>query len=169
MNKILLSAAFVFTCVTAKSQNYSDAAISFFKKFKTIDAVEAYALQNFPTLEDCRYVFKGNAAYTYFAKVTEGKKVAANDAKNVETFGDVKVESLSTEEMITNNGKNTEAVNFIKERFQPNVMFYMISLRKDKNSDAGNEFKYFVFLNCRWIMFPKPMIVLSNKDVNDLK
>jgi hypothetical protein len=92
----------------------------------------------------------------------------ARDA-NTNPIANVVVETFTTEDMITNNSKNKDVVKMIKESFQPGVIFYRVSLRKTPTAESGNTFKYFVYLNCRWVIFPKPMLVLSDKAVEDLK
>jgi len=147
--------------IVALSQNLTPDAERFFRQFRLKSEVNAYVSKNFPTLEQCKYIFRGNVAYTYFAKLSELKESTLS--KSEDQYLDVKIESFSTSDLICKNGNATPGVKG-RDIFLPDVIFYEVTFLKQKAASLGISYKYFVNINGRWIMFPKPMTVLSESN-----
>jgi hypothetical protein len=67
MKNIQVSFTFLVFHGNLFSQAYSQNAKLFFNKIKTYSAATNFGRENLPSLDQCNYVFMGNAAYfTYF-------------------------------------------------------------------------------------------------------
>ncbi len=141
------------------SQNYSADAKAFFKQFKSVGEVNKYCLGHLPSLNDCKYVLKGNSAYAYYAKIDELKDSISHLEKINSGFREIKVVSYSTSEIICKNGDAAKGVK-AKDVFQSDVILYEVSFLENAGDVSGTSFKYFVNIKGVWYMFPKPMTVL---------
>lgn len=119
--------------------------------------------KSFPTLEECKLIFKGQNAYTYFGFLEDLKtKMKDELAKPTEKYVDLKVESFTTEDIQAGTGNYSGGMKNIAYKLQPAVIFYKIDLLKEKNAVGGNAFKYWVNINGKWIFFPKPWTAFEN-------
>lgn len=163
MKKIILLTILSF-CFSLYSycQNYSKNAEVFFKKFKTKSSLMAYIINNTPSMEECKYVFKGNLSYTYFAKLTEMKRKGMFQSNDTEqSFEGVKVESFTTEDIIAGKSNISIGMQSAKDFFHPGVIFYKVSFLRQKDAEDGIAYKYFIYINCKWLMFPKPLDIIN--------
>jgi hypothetical protein len=145
-------------------QNYKEQAAVFFNTFKKESTVQQYIINNLPTLEECKFVFKDNIADSFFAKITAlRREVPDNMQLPDQSFeGGLKVTTFTSDDIIAERGEVNGGMLEIKEVFHPGVIFYKISFLKKKGDEHGLAFKYFVFINCRWIYFTKPYEILSD-------
>lgn len=159
-----LTAVFLLTLVslTASSQDLSGQAKTYFSKHLDSKSMAELILESLPTLEDCKSVFKEPDAETYFKAVEEMKaKQGTELSEETEAFADVRVESFSTRDIQEGNGDYAGGMEGIVDRLQPDVVFYKISLLREKDAERGLAFKYWGFINGRWVFFPKPYSVFE--------
>ena len=64
--KLILVILLLFSFEISFGQNYSEQAKLKFSKFHNIKDLRAFCLKSIPKLEDCKLVFQGQNAYTYF-------------------------------------------------------------------------------------------------------
>jgi hypothetical protein len=72
----------------------------------------------------------------------------------------VKISTFSSDDVIAERGNTNGGMIGIRNVFLPGVVFYKVSFLKKKEDEYGLAFKYFVFLNGRWVIFPKPYAIL---------
>jgi hypothetical protein len=144
------------------AQNYSDQASTYFSKFLTSKSMTDLILKSLPTLDDCKLVFKGQNAYTYFGLVEDMKsKIPAEQTNGNEVFVDFRVEAFSTQDLILGKGNPTGGMKKIVDKLQPYVVFYNINLLREKGAEFGVSFNYWVKINNRWVYFLKPWIAFD--------
>lgn len=163
-NIYTLTAVFLLTLVslTASAQDLSDQAKTYFSKHLDSKSMAELILESLPTLEDCKSVFKEPDAETYFKAVEEMKaKQGTELSEETEAFADVRIESFSTRDIQEGNGNYAGGMEGIVDRLQPDVVFYKISLLREKDAERGLAFKYWGFINGRWVFFPKPYSVFE--------
>ncbi len=155
---------FLLTLVslTASAQDLSDQAKTYFAKHLDSKAMAELILKSLPTLEEYKSVFKEPDAETYFKAVEEMKaKQGTELSEETEAFADVRVESFSTRDIKEGNGNYAGGMEGIVDRLQPDVVFYKISLLREKDAERGLAFKYWGYINGRWVFFPKPYSVFE--------
>lgn len=160
-----MTAIFLMTLVTitASAQDLSDQAKNYFAKHLDSKSMAELILKSLPTLEDCKSVFKKPDAETYFKAIEEMKaKQGTELSEESEAFADVRIESFSTRDIKEGNGSYAGGMEGIVDRLQPDVVFYKISLLREKDAERGLAFKYWTYLNGRWVFFPKPYSVFEN-------
>jgi hypothetical protein len=148
--------------VSTYSQDLSIDAKKFFNQFKTQRDLDTYVSSHLPNLEDCKKIFKGDFAYTYFGKIEELKSQIAAPRSN-DPFIEVTVESFTYEERIQRDNPPPERIRIIKGYFITGVRFYAVSFKRKVSDISGITYKYFVNLNGKWVIFPKPVDVLDNR------
>jgi len=143
--------------MTANAQNYSDQAKIYFAKYLTSKSMTELITKSLPTLDDCKLVFKGQNAYTYFGVIEEMKsKLGAELQKENETFVDIGIEIFSTQDIEQGKGNYAGGMKNIVDKLQTYVTFYKVELLREKGAEMGVAYKYWVNINGRWVFFPKP-------------
>jgi hypothetical protein len=161
MKKVVLLFTLTVSVITGYGQIYEDQAKSFFSKFKNSTEVAQYIYYNLPTLEECRLVFKGAVADTFYTKINALKVPVEQVIDSPEQrFEGVKISTFSSDDVIAERGNTNGGMIGIRNVFLPGVVFYKVSFLKKKEDEYGLAFKYFVFLNGRWVIFPKPYAIL---------
>lgn len=149
--------------VTTTAQDQSEQAKTYFGKHLDSKSMAELLIKSLPTLKDCRLVFKEKDADTYFKKIEEMKAEQGTElSEESEVFADVRVESFSTRDIEAGNGNYAGGMEEIKDKLQPDVVFYKVSFLREKDAELGLAFKYWIYLNGRWVFFPKPYSVFEN-------
>jgi len=165
MNKQIKKVIYTLTIVmfmtvhtfNAKAQNYSDQAKKYFSKYLTSKSMTELITKSLPTLEDCKLVFKGQNAYTYFRVIEEMKsKLGAELQKENETFVEIGIATFSTQDIEQGKGNYAGGMKNIVDKLQTYVTFYQVKLLREKGAEGGVSFNYWVNINGRWVFFPKP-------------
>lgn len=147
----------------AKAQNYSDQAKTYFSKCSSSNSVVEIIVKSFPTLDDCKLVFKGDNAYTYFGKLEDIKsQIGSGVQRENQVFVENRVQVFSTQDIELGKGNYAGGMKSIVDKLQPYVTFYEITFLKVKGAEAGNSYKYWVNINGRWVFFPKPFDAFGN-------
>jgi hypothetical protein len=143
--------------MTTNAQNYSDQAKIYFAKHLTSKSMIELIAKSLPTLDDCKLVFKGQNAYTYFGVMEEMKSKLSDELqKEDETFVDIGIETFSTQDIEQSKGNYAGGMKNIVDKLQTYVTFYKVELLREKGAEMGVAYKYWVNLNGRWVYFPKP-------------
>ncbi len=143
-----------------KAQDYSEQAKIYFSKYIDNNAFFNLSTNSLPSLDDCKLVFKGKNAYTFFGYIEDLKNsLKKKQKKNLENYADIKIESLTTAEI--ERGKGTGGMKSIIDKLQPKVTFYSINMLRVKGDDYGVAYNYWVKIDNRWVFFPKPWIPFS--------
>lgn len=168
MKKAILSLLMIISVISGYGQINEEQAKSFFSKFNNTTEVAQYIYYNLPTLEECRYVFKDTIADTFYNKLN-ALKVPFEQIKEIpeQTFEGVKILTFSTDDVIAERGNSNGGMTGIKNVFRPGIIFYKVSFLKKKEDEYGIAYKYFIFINSRWVFFPKPYAILPKEKYND--
>jgi len=142
--------------MTTNAQNYSDQAKIYFTKHLTSKSMIELIAKSLPTLDDCKLVFKGQNAYTYFGVMEEMKSKLSDELqKEDETFVDIGIETFSTQDIEQGKGNYAGGMKNIVDKLQNYVTFYKVELLREKGAEMGVAYKYWVNINGRWVYFPK--------------
>jgi hypothetical protein len=148
---------FILLSFTAFSQNYSEQAKTYFGKYLDSKAMENLFLESLPTVDDCKLVFTGQNAYTYFGYIADMKsKPNTEKQKEPEKFVDLKIESFTTSDIEQDKGNYAGGMKTILDKLQTGVTFYKVDLLREKGAEFGVAHKYWVKIESRWVFFPKP-------------
>lgn len=143
--------------VMTYAQNQSDQAKTYFSSYLSSESMEKLILQSLPTLEDCQSVFEGQHAETYFRSLEEMKSKPVNKPnEGNETFADLRIEYFSTSDIQQGKGNYAGGMERIVDKLQTGVIFYKVSLLRKKGDEYGLALNYWVWINGRWVFFPKP-------------
>lgn len=158
----------IISVIAGSGQIYEEQAKTVFSKFKNTTEVAQYIYYNLPTLEECRYVFKDAIADTFYNKIN-ASKVTLEQLKEIpeQTFEGVKIQTFSSDDVIAERGNTNGGMTGIKNVFRPGIIFYKVSFLKKKEDEYGIAYKYFIFINSRWVFFPKPYAILPKEKYND--
>ncbi|MCD6066442.1 MAG: hypothetical protein K0S33_1268 [Bacteroidetes bacterium] len=152
----LLLTASLFT-QTLSAQGKAAEAKKYFATTLSTKAVMDLIKTSLPTREECALVFSGENADTYYKMVQDvSAKLATEQVHNNENFVDNTIESFTTEDVIAGKGNYAGGMKNIESRLKPNVVFYKLELLREKGATSGMAYKYWVFVNNRWIYLPKP-------------
>jgi len=137
----------------AFAQNYSEQGKLYFSNYLSTASMNDLISKSLPTLEDCKLIFKGKYAYTYFGIVQEAKEKLFNlENQENRTFQDVNLYAFSTQDIGLDNTQYCSGIlRDNLENIKPYVIFYKLELLKNKGDEAGNSYKYWVNINGRWV------------------
>jgi hypothetical protein len=158
--KRTLSATALFLLLlagTLQAQDKSAEAKKHFEKCLSTQAAMAEMKKALPTREECALVFSGANADTYYNMI-EGIKtqLATSSQAANETFVENNIESFTTEDVKAGKGNYAGGMKNIEDKLMPNIVFYKLELLREKGAQNGMVYKYWVYLNNRWVYFPKP-------------
>jgi hypothetical protein len=160
---IFLVTIFFFTCFASDAQDYSNQAKTYFSNYLTTSSMIELISNSLPTLDDCKMVFIGQNAYTYFGYIEEIKsKLKEEKAKENQTFKDVKIETFSTQDIQNGTGNYVIAMKDIVDKLNKYVIFYKVEFLKEKGDEYGISYKYWLNINGKWVFFPKPNSAFEN-------
>ena len=157
-------AVFLMTLIamSTKAQDQSEQAKTYFSGYLDSKSMAELLIKSLPTLEDCKSVFREPDAETYFKAIEEMKaKQGTELSEESEAFADVRVESFSTRDIEQGNGNYAGGMEGIKDKLQPDAVFYKVSFLREKDAERGLAFKYWGYINGRWVFFPKPYSVFE--------
>ena len=158
-----------FTFVlTGYGQDYSKEAKAHFIKYRDTKTHLDLFSNSLPSLDDCKLVFNGLNAYTYFGRVEEmreeldGRTKEEIPEEEVETYVDCRISSFTTYDLQQQVGGNyAGGMLEIVDKLQPNVTFYEVEYLRRKDAEHGYTIKYFVNIKGERIVFPKPWRVFD--------
>ena len=141
------------------SQQKKDPVNKYFDQYLTNKKIFNLIEKSLPTLEECKLVFTGENAKTYFDEIQEVKGVIKNIVSKLEpeTLTESSYRAFNSNDTKKDNGKSYYGMSEIKDVLKPNITFYHITYKDSNGSDSRfSPFKFFVKLNGKWLFFPKP-------------
>ena len=124
-------------------QDYSSEAKSHFSKYLNTKAQVELISNCLPSIYDCKLVFKGINAFTYFGYIEDMKsKLSELEKINNKTFVDCRIESFTTYDIRNGKGNYAGGMEKIKDKLQHNVTFYRVTYLKEKDAEFGTSYKY---------------------------
>ena len=136
--------------------NYMD-NISFFNMVEKVT----------PSLADSKLVFKDDKATVYYDFVTANMSKMAIKPDSVIKYEDIRIESFTTEDILADKKNYAGGMARIKDYLKPNITFYEVNYLKKVGDKYGMAFKFFININGKWIIFPKPWRAFEEKKAVD--
>ncbi len=137
------------------AQDYSEQAKGYFTKFLEPGSRKEL-INHLPTLDECKMVFTGLDAFTYFGIMEAARQSFTEEFKmDTAKYVDVKVTCFSTQDIDLNKQNYAGGMRNARNRLQPYVLFYQVSMLRTVGAFGGSSLKYWVFINGRWVFFPK--------------
>jgi hypothetical protein len=157
---IITSLILLFNLNSSVAQDYSQQGKLYFSGYLSTKAMSDLISNSLPTLEDCKLIFKGKYAYTYFGMLEEAKiELTKSINQENKSFEDVNLYAFSTQDILL--GQANYASGILKENIenlQPYVIFYKLEFLKLKGDTAGSSYKYWVNINGKWIFVPHKLL-----------
>ncbi|MBK7433759.1 MAG: hypothetical protein IPI66_07550 [Chitinophagaceae bacterium] len=129
-------------------------AKAFFSQYLSGEKITGLIQKSLPNKSDCKTVFKdpdGEAYYTFISQIPK------TDMGIDGSYTDVKIESFTTSDILNNTSDVfTGGMARIKDKFQPGITFYKVSLLEKAGDERGMALNYWVLINGRWVFFVKP-------------
>lgn len=110
-----------------------------------------------PTLEDCKAVFKADAAklvHDFSAELLAETRKGSDDLPD--GFVDFRTAKFRTEEALTDQTAVTGGMRDARDHLLPGITFYQVSYLREKGAEFGVTYRYFVKVGEHWVFFPKP-------------
>lgn len=165
MNKILIIILILLRPLNSTSQNNENGAKEYFSKYLNNNDQISLIAKSLPTLEQCKLVFEGENATTYYnfvLKLNEQIKTKISEL-NYEEHTDCKIDSFNTNDLLAENGNYNRGMVEIIRVFKPNITFYRLTYLFNDGSESYNSvYKFFVNIKGDWIFFANPAIVFRN-------
>jgi hypothetical protein len=141
----------------SEEEKLSEEAKTFFAKYSSGKAFTDACKKSLPTIEDCKYVFKGQNAYIYFGYIEDIKSQITGDEKSdMEKYIATKIKIFTTSEIVNKSkGNYAGYMQTIVNKLQPNITFYGVEKIRKPTDESGMSYKYWVKIGGRWVFFPK--------------
>ena len=139
-------------------QTDAEKAKIYFSQFADSKAVIEFCARSLPTLEECKMVFKDEYAGKYFASLEHWKTELTEETKNntIKFYG-LKITLFTAEDVRQDKGNYASGMKSIVNELQPNVTFCNFNMQQNAGDEGyGINYQSAVYLNGRWIFFPKP-------------
>jgi len=158
INHKILIIAFIFSSNFLYSQDYSKEAKNYFENYLSKKDFIDMCYNSFPSIEECKLVFKKQDAYTYFGFIEDLKRKfkRVNQKSINQSFYKIEIVSGSSNEIIRDADKNSNGMHGIADKLKPNVIFYAVNVFLNEDDKQGNYIRYFVKINSKWVYFFKP-------------
>lgn len=153
---------FLYTCFflmpfIINAQDYSAQAKSYFSKYNNSRAFIELCSKSLPTVDECKLVFKGENAYTYFGYIEELRtNISKELTKENENFEDIRIDTFNSNDIQEDKGNYAGGMRRLKDKLQSYLTFYEVNLLTSKGQEFGIAYKYWLNINGRWVFFPKP-------------
>lgn len=142
------------------AQNYSEQGKLYFSNYLSTASMTDLISKSLPTLDDCKLIFKGKYAYTYYGMLEEAKiELAKYLNQESKSFEDLNLNAFSTQDIELGQAKYASGI--LKENLgnlQPYVIFYELEFLKTKGDTAGSSYKYWVNVNGRWVFISHKLL-----------
>lgn len=129
-------------------------AEKYFSSFVTKFYMEQEIMKLLPTKEDCHVVFKGTNAdtvYQYILKIKENYQNSDNK-EGGHPYKYCRVLIYSSND--TNNRR--------KVLFNPNLSMFQVEYLRERDSEYGLRYNFFIKIGSRWVFFPKIQRAFQN-------
>ncbi len=121
--------------------------------------------KSLPTLADCNAIYKTPEDAEFYFKFLEEMKPKLNEelAKpENETFVDLRIGTFTTEDIIAGKGNYAGGMTKLNGKLKPAITFYGVELLREKGAEHGMTYKYWVYVNSKWVFLPKPYSAFKN-------
>jgi hypothetical protein len=121
--------------------------------------------KSMPTLEDCKAIYKTKEDAEYYFKFSEDMKTKLSEelAKTEdEKFVDISFETFTTEDIAAGKGNYAGGMTKLNGKLKPAITFYKVELLREKGAEYGMSYKYWTFINSKWVFLPKPYSAFKN-------
>lgn len=152
-NQILFQIIFIFSIsCTGFAQPSEEQIKEHFMQYLNTNDMLDYVIESLPSKKECKLVFKKEYAKEYHKWIhKQVKEKPPEKSPQPKIKVDVQVKSFITEQIPT---KAAGAVKHIQDQLRPGITFYKISMLKEKGADYGIAYKYWVYINGKWLFFP---------------
>jgi hypothetical protein len=150
--------SFVILLFSASSIFAQDAA----KQFSTAKSKKEMLTlisKSLPTLEDCKAIYKTKEDAEFYFKFSENMKakLAEEITKTEdEKFLDISFETFTTEDIAAGKGNYAGGMTKLNGKLNPAITFYKVELLRELGATSGMAYKYWAFINSKWVFLPKP-------------
>lgn len=140
--------------LNANAKKYFSGYLTNVKFFELISRIMA-------TPQDCRFVFNEPGASTYSNWAIQNKSLYSRKPDSAIVYEDVRIESFLTEDVMAGKNNYNDGMTKIKAYLKPGTRFYEVMYLKKKGDAEGPSYKYFVNLNGKWVVFPRPWLAFE--------
>lgn len=122
--------------------------------------------KSMPTLEDCKTIYKTNEDACYYFKFSEDMKTKLTEEitkTEDEKFVDISFETFTTEDIAAGKGNYAGGMTKLNGKLKPAITFYKVELLREKGAEYGMSYKYWVYINSKWVFLPKPYSAFKNE------
>ena len=155
----LVAISLIGTAFIASAQDYSEDGQEYFIKYLDKKSQIDLISKSLPSVEDCKLVFKGNSAYTYYGFIADMKAELNSIDESNDLFVDCRIETFTTCDILQGKGNYAGGMSSIVDELQPTVVFYAVTYLREKDAEYGSTYKYFVNIRGNWVFFPKPYLI----------
>lgn len=163
MKNIISSLVIILICT---SSIFAQDADKQFANAKSKKEMLTLISKSMPTLADCKAIYKTTEDAEYYFKFSEEMKAKLTEELTKpenETFVDMRIESFTTEDIIAGKGNYAGGMARISSKLKPAVTFYGVELLREKGAEHGMTYKYWVYVNSKWVFLPKPYSAFKNQ------
>jgi len=143
------------------AQNTLEKTREYFEKYKTEKQIMEFCNNSFPTIEDCKVVFKENDAKTFFEYSENTKKKMKDQVGSEKTkLINLKIETFNSNEI--NKQKEALELKGIQDKIQSDITFYTFCYQIENDSYFKSCFNFWVYIEDRWVFFSHPKLAFEN-------
>jgi hypothetical protein len=73
-----------------------------------------------------------------------------------EKFLDISFETFTTEDIAAGKGNYAGGMTKLNGKLNPAITFYKVELLREVGATSGMAYKYWTFINSKWVFLPKP-------------
>lgn len=128
-----------------------------------VSDINSLISKSMPGKDDCKAVFKTSEDADIFLGMV--KQMSKEGDMGIDgNFSEVQISTFTTSDLIneTRNEAYTGGMLRIKDKLQPNITFYQVTLGND--GKRGTSLNYWVFVNGHWTFFVKPWRAFRGND-----
>ncbi|MBK6833927.1 MAG: hypothetical protein IPG89_06490 [Bacteroidetes bacterium] len=162
MKSIISSLIILLFCA---SSIFAQDATKQFSTTKSKKEMLTLISKSMPTLEDCKAIYKTNEDAEFYFKFSEDMKTKLSEeiAKTEdEKFVDISFETFTTEDIAAGKGNYAGGMTKLNGKLKPAITFYKVELLREKGAEYGMSYKYWVYINSKWVFLPKPYSAFKN-------
>lgn len=148
---------FIFLGTQVKAQKTAEEAKTYFNDYKSSKSIIALISKSLPTKEECKLIFKEEYLETYFTYNEKLKEKIAAESQNAnEDFVDISIETFTCQDIRDNKDNYAGGMNRILPKLKTDFTFYKVEQLRTVGAQSGMAYKYWLFINNRWVFLAKP-------------
>lgn len=157
MRRALWAMAMLLLAIPAFAQSDTDAEFEKLVMKGLESHLPTYLSAMAPTLDDCKAVFKGDAAQLVLAHSKDMcAEFGSQGDQLADRFVDFRIAKFKTEEALTDRTSVTGGMRDARDHLLPGITFYQVSYLRETGAEFGVTYRYFVKVGDHWVFFPKP-------------